>query len=648
VLDRIRGAASGAPLGYSAAGTVVDCGSDVSFFGIGDRVACAGSGIANHAEFIEVPVNLAVKIPTAVDTAAAATVALGAIAIQGVRRATPALGETVLVVGLGLLGQLTVQLLKSSGCKVIGADLVEQRARIGLSAGMDDAVSPSSENYLAEIQRLTDRYGVDAVIVTAATPDSRVVNDAIRACRRKGRVVIVGDVSLDIDRSELYAREIDLLISTSYGPGRYDAVYELEGHDYPLPYVRWTENRNMESYLDLLAARKVRLERIPTKISSISEASSAYRDIQSGSDPNLLFLLNYPESTTAISRRIPIPVTRAHNGRIHTALIGAGSFAQDMHLPNLTRSGSPYSLHTIASRNGTTVRALAERYGAQFVSTDIEEALLNSEIDLVFISTRHHLHATLALRALAAGKHVFVEKPLAMNKDELDALEEFFRAHPDAPILMTGFNRRFSPALARAREILATRRGPAIINYRVNAGFLPSEHWVHGEQGGGRNIGEACHIYDVCNFLIGVHPRHVQAQAIEPSSVQQRRNDNFVAMLGYPDGSVCTVTYSALGHSDYPKEGMEVFFDGKVIKLDDYKSLSVTGLRGKNWTSARADKGHSQELTALANGILTGIWPISLADQIAATRTSFTVETLLKGTMPPNLRQSHHATNSAQ
>jgi predicted dehydrogenase len=235
------------------------------------------------------------------------------------------------------------------------------------------------------------------------------------------------------------------------------------------------------------------------------------------------------------------------------------------------------------------------------------------------------------LKALTAGKHVFVEKPLALNAGELDAIEEFFHTHPEAPLLMTGFNRRFSPALVRAREVLAARQGPAILNYRVNAGYLPPEHWVHGEQGGGRNIGEACHIYDVCNFLIGGHPQHTYAQAVAPASAQWRRNDNFVATLGYPDGSVCTVTYTSLGHNDYAKERMEVFVDGTVIALDDYKSLTVTGARDRNWIGSAADKGHTQELVALANGLQTGQWPISLADQIAATRTSFAVETRLQG-----------------
>lgn len=630
-VDRVRSAGSGVPLGYSAAGTVVACGADVSLFGIGDRVACAGSGIANHAELIEVPVNLATRIPADVDTAAAATVALGAIALQGVRRATPTLGETILVVGLGILGQLTVQLLKANGCKVIGADLFEQRSAIAQKAGMDFTVNPGGDNGLADILRITGGYGADAVIVTAATPDSGVINNAIRACRRKGRVIIVGDVGLDIDRSELYSREIDLLISTSYGPGRYDPAYELEGSDYPLPYVRWTENRNMEAYLNLLAAGKVRLDLVPTQIHRIDDAPAAYQAIRSGESGNLLFLLNYPESAGAGVRRIPIPVTRSHRGPIRTALIGAGSFAQGMHLPNLVRAGSAYTVHTIASRNGATARALAERYGAAFASTDTDEALANPDIDLVLIATRHHLHAALTLRALAAGKHVFVEKPLALNAVELDAIEAFFQSRPDAPLLMTGFNRRFSPALVRARALLAGRRGPAMINYRVNAGFLPPEHWVHGEQGGGRNIGEACHIYDACNFLIGGHPQHTRAQAAAPLSAQWRRNDNFVATLGYPDGSVCTITYTALGHNDYAKERMDIFVDGTVIALDDYKSLTVTGARNKNWVSTTVDKGHAQELAALAEGLQSGQWPISLADQIAATRTSFTVENQLQG-----------------
>ena len=639
-LDRIRSAGSGVPLGYSAAGVVVACGAEVSLFGIGDSVACTGSGIANHAELIEVPVNLATRIPPTVDSAAAATVALGAIALQGVRRATPTLGETVLVVGLGILGQLTVQLLKSNGCKVIGADLVAERVAIAQTVGMDWSVNPRNGSYLADIQRLTDGYGADAVIVTAATKDSRVVNDAIRACRRKGRVVIVGDVGLDIDRSEIYAREVDLLISTSYGPGRYDATYEIEGRDYPLPYVRWTENRNMEAYLDLLAVGKIQLEPIPTRVFNIDDAANAYSEIQSGTSGNLLFLLNYPDRVHAGLRRIPIPVTKPVTGRIRTALIGAGSFAQGMHLPNLAQAGTNFSLHTIVSRNGATARGLANRYGAAFACTDTDDVLADPDIDLVIIATRHHLHAPLVLKALAAGKHVMVEKPLALNASELDAIEAFFRTQPSAPLLMTGFNRRFSPPLLRARSRLAGRQGPLIINYRVNAGYLPSDHWVHGEQGGGRNIGEACHIYDVCNFLIGAHPQQTHAHAVAPWSAQYQRNDNFVVTLGYPDGSQCTITYTALGHSDYAKERMEIFVDGTVIALDDYKSLTVTGARDYNWASANADKGHAQELAALANGVLTGTWPISLADQIAATRTSFAVEAQLRGNAAPQPAES--------
>lgn len=628
-IERIRSASSGALLGYSAAGTIVECGSDVTYFAVGDRVACAGSGVANHAELIAVPVNLAVRIPADVDTTAAATVALGAIALQGVRRAMPALGETVFVVGLGILGQLTAQLLKSSGCRVIGADRLKQRADIALSAGMDQAVDFREENCVSEILRLTSGHGADAVIITAATADSRVINDAIRACRRKGRVVIVGDIGLDIDRSELYLREIDLLISTSYGPGRYDSVYELEGQDYPFPYVRWTENRNMEAYLHLLAAGSVRLDPIPKQIGCVDKAADLYHQIQSAESDKLLFLLSYGENGEAGARRVSVYSSRPHRGRIRTALIGAGSFAQGMHLPNLRQSGSDFALHTVVSRNGAAAKAVAERYGAAFASTDADGAINDPDIDLVFISTRHHLHASLVLKALAAGKHVFVEKPLAITGTELSAIEDFFTGRSDPPLLMTGFNRRFSPVMIRVRSLLDSRSSPVVINYRVNAGFLPPEHWVHGDEGGGRNIGEACHIYDICNFLVGGHPQHTYVRAITPASEQWRRNDNFVATLAYPDGSVCSVTYTSLGHCDYPKERMDIFVEGVVIAMDDYKSLTVTGAHGKNWNGPGADKGHALELKMLAEGILSGQWPIPLADQIAATRTSLAVEARL-------------------
>jgi predicted dehydrogenase/threonine dehydrogenase-like Zn-dependent dehydrogenase len=630
-LERARGTANLAPLGYSAAGTVIAVGGQVESFGIGDRVACAGAGVANHAEFIDVPVNLAVRIPEGLGTDLASTVALGAIALQGVRRASPALGETVLVVGLGLLGQITVQLLHASGCRTIGADPDRARVESALAAGMEAVVEPGPEGYTAAVQRLTDGYGADAAIVSAATPSHEVINQAIAACRRKGRVVLVGDVGLHLDRNELYRKELDLFISTSYGPGRYDPAYEEAGEDYPLPYVRWTENRNMDAYLRLLANGRIDLSRFSRAVWPVADAAAAYAQLTTDGSKALLTLLEYPLEAKPPESTILLRSATARREAVRIGLVGAGSFAQAVHIPNLQRLGPAFRLRAVMSRTGTTASALAGRCGAAYATTDYKRLLADPEIDLVFIATRHHLHAELALAALQAGKHVFVEKPLALTAAQLEAIEHFYAGRENGPLLLTGFNRRFSPAMTAARAALAGRTTPLVVNYRVNAGYVPPEHWVHGEEGGGRNIGEACHIYDLFNFLACADFASVQAAAAAPASRQWRRDDNFTATIRYADGSICTLTYTALGAAGYPKERMEIFADGLVISLDDYRSLSITGGSHRGWTSANADKGHVAELEALRDGLKSGTWPISLREQAAATRISFLVQQQLSG-----------------
>jgi predicted dehydrogenase/threonine dehydrogenase-like Zn-dependent dehydrogenase len=631
-LDRARGTATAVPLGYSAAGTVVEAGEDVQGFVPGDAVACAGAGIANHAELIDVPVNLAVKVPEGVASADAATVALGAIALQGVRRAAPTLGETVVVVGLGLLGQITAQLLRAAGCRVVGIDPDAARVDIARKAGMPLAVEPAQDGYARAARELTDGHGADAVIITAATASHQVVNDAMAACRRKGRVVLVGDVGLHLDRAELYRKELDVLISTSYGPGRYDPEYELAGADYPLPYVRWTENRNMGAYLDCLAGGQVKLDVLTRGEWPVAEASAAYGALKAEGPRPLLALLGYPDAAPAAPvRRVALSPVAPRAGALGVALVGAGGFAQAIHLPNLQRMGDRLALRAVMSRTGTTARVVAERHGAAYATTDAAEVLADPAVAAVIIATRHDLHAPLALAALEAGKHVFLEKPLALDEAQLGAIERFYAGRREAPMLMTGFNRRFSPALQAASRILAGRRSPLVVNYRMNAGFLPREHWVHGPEGGGRNIGEACHVYDAFNFLTGSRFESVQAEAIAPRSAQWQRNDNFVATVRYADGSLCTLTYTALGAADYPKERMEIFADGMVLALDDYRSLAVSGAAREGWKSERADKGHAQELEAFAAGLRDGAWPITLEDQVAATRISFLVEAALHG-----------------
>jgi predicted dehydrogenase/threonine dehydrogenase-like Zn-dependent dehydrogenase len=624
---RIRGQlAAGLATGYSAAGVVVGVGAEVEGFAVGDRVACAGAGVANHAELIDVPVNLAVRVPAEVGLDAASTVTLGAIAMQGVRRVEPSLGDAIGVIGLGILGQLTVQLLRAAGCHVLATDLDPERVALAVAHGAEDA----SGDFAERAHALTGGFGADAVVVTAATASSDPMHDALQACRRKGRVVIVGDVGLELRRSDLYEKELDVRMSTSYGPGRYDPVYELEGRDYPQGYVRWTENRNMEEYVRLLATGGVLLDDLPQERFEIDDADAAYGALEGERRP-LLVLLSYPERAEAATRRTETRTVAPKQGRIGVALVGAGGFAQAQHLPNLKKLADHFQIRAVVSRTGATAKAVAAQAEAAYATTDLAEVLADPEIDLVLIATRHGLHATQTLEALRAGKHVFVEKPLALNEEELDAIEDFYADRVDAPLLMTGFNRRFSPAIARARELLATRTTPLVADYRMNAGYLPLDHWVHGPEGGGRNIGEACHVYDVFDSLVaGAEVASVTARAIRADGARLAANDNFAATVGYTDGSVCTLTYTALGNRDHPKERLEVFADNAVLTLDDYKSLTVAGM-GSGWRSTTQHKGHVEELEALAAAIRDGgPWPIPLEEQLRAMRIAFAVEARIR------------------
>lgn len=628
-MDRVMGKLSaGSATGYSAAGVVIELGDEVEGFAVGDRVACAGAGIANHAEVIDVPVNLAVKIPEDLETGIASTVTLGAIAMQGVRRAQPTLGETFVVVGLGILGQITAQMLSANGCRVIGIDLDPRRIQLALDNGMDIGINPALENYVERVLKFTDGLGADAVIVTAATESNQVISDAMQACRKKGRVVLVGDVGLDLNRADFYKKELDFLISTSYGPGRYDPFYEEGGQDYPIAYVRWTENRNMQAYIDLLAKGKVRLGNLYHTPYPIDKAGEAYDALKGGGDKPLLVLLEYPERDGLRITRVPLRTVEAKSGKIRVALAGASSFAQGMHLPNMVKLRDRFTLQAVMSRTGANARAVATQYEAAYCTTAYDDILKDDKVDLVMVTTRHDLHGHMVLQALRAGKHVFVEKPLALHEEEIEEIERFYAEHPNGPLLMVGFNRRFSPAMQTIRSILANRSTPIIANYRMNAGYIPLDHWVHGPEGGGRNIGEACHIYDLFNSLIGTpHVEAVNAYSITPSSKQWARNDNFVATLKYADGSVCTLTYTALGDKSYPKERMEVFADGRVLTMDDYKSVTVHGGKHKGWSSAAMQKGQLEELDALSATLLKGAaWPISLEEQLQASRVSLQVE----------------------
>ena len=630
----IRGeVTAGSPTGYSAAGVVAAVGSGVLGFEPGDRVACAGAQCAHHAEFIRVPENLVVRIPDPLDFTEASTVTLGAIALQGVRRAQPTLGETFVVLGLGILGQLTLQLLKANGCRVIGIDHLAHRVDLAKRLGLDFGVDPTTEIDLERIIALTGGVGADGVIVTAASADEALLSHAFQMCRRKGRVVLVGDVPIQINRVDIYQKELEFYISTSYGPGRYDRRYEEEGLDYPIGYVRWTENRNMGEYLRQVAAGTITVDPLVGDIYPIGDADKAYETLRSQEPRPLTVVLQYPEASTAAA-----PATSVENrcaptrteGRIRLALIGAGGFARGVHLPNLQGLAHLYRIQAVASRSGPNALAVARQYGASYATTDFHKILEDDDVDAVLIATRHNLHAELTLAALNAGKHVLVEKPLAVTASELERMEAFFAEHGESPVLLTGFNRRFSPHTRRILELTADRVNPCVINYQMNAGYLPPDHWAHGTEGGGRNIGEACHIYDLFTALAGCRSVSVSARSISPRTANYRRDDNFVATLGFEDGSVATLTYTALGSGSFPKERMSVFADGKVLTLDDYRETTVFGGRFQGVRTQLAEKGQREELIAFASAVRgESAWPIAPWEQLQATRIALEVQSQL-------------------
>ncbi len=626
---------AGAPTGYSAAGTIIEVGPGVDDLETGQRVACAGAQCAHHAQYIRVPRNLVVPVPEGLDFAAASTVTLGAIALQGVRRANPTLGETFVVIGLGLLGQLTAQMLRANGCRVIGADLNPERVALAERLGTDCGLRSGERDDVEHAIRLTGGVGADGVIITAATPSNDVVATAFRMCRRKGRVVLVGDVGLALDRADIYRKELDFLVSCSYGPGRYDKAYEEQGLEYPLPYVRWTENRNMEEYLRLLAEGRVRVTPLVAETSPIDRAPDAYRALESGgAAAPLVVLLRYPERHVGPPARVvanPRAIAAKGPGRVRLGLIGAGAFACDMHLPNIAALTAEYDLRAVASRTGHNASAVSTRFGAAYATSDWREVIGDGQVDAVLIATRHDLHAQMTCAALAAGKHVLVEKPLALNEAELASIEAACPPAGDGPLLLTGFNRRFSIYADRIRSLVAGRHGPMMLTCRMNAGHLPADHWVHGPEGGGRNIGEACHVYDLFTFLTGGRTASVSAHAISlgagPARGHDRRDDNFTATVTFDDGSVATLLYTALGATSYPKERLEIFVDGTVIELDNYTSLRVHGAAMKPLRTRTQDKGQREELIAFARAIRAGgAWPIPLWQQTQAMRIAFEVQ----------------------
>ncbi|MDB5034301.1 MAG: Alcohol dehydrogenase, zinc-binding protein [Chlorobi bacterium] len=609
-------------LGYSAAGVVIESACDE--FAPGDHVACAGGGFASHAEIIAVPRNLAVKIPEGVTHDEAAFTTLGAIAMQGVRQARVGLGESVAVVGLGLLGQLTVQLLKAAGCRVIGLDINERQFALAREFGADELVVTGS-SALGSIESFTRGIGCDAVILTAGTSSNDPMILAINAARKKGRVVVVGAVGMDIPRSPFYEKELDITISCSYGPGRYDPTYEEEGHDYPVGYVRWTERRNMESVLDLIASGKLNVGRMITHRIPITEAERAY-DLITGKiqEPYIGIVLNYPDrGARALTRVVQVNQPVGGSG-LGIGFIGAGSFAQSYLLPPLKTLG--VNLVAVSTSTSVNARSVAEKFGFGDASTDSAGLLARKEIGAVFIATRHDTHGSYVADALEAGKQVFVEKPLAITQEELERIRDLAATKNDR--VMVGFNRRFSAPLVAMKRHFAGNTEPLVMLYRVNAGAIKLDSWVQAEAQGGRIIGEGCHFIDCMQFMTGARPVSVYAAAIGSRNQQVRNADSVSITIRFSDGSVGTVHYLANGDPSVPKEYFEVFGGGGTAIMNNFRELVLSSGRKTRVEKFNGDKGHSEEVKQTIEAMKSGApMPISfesLHDTTAATFAALT------------------------
>jgi predicted dehydrogenase/threonine dehydrogenase-like Zn-dependent dehydrogenase len=619
--------------GYSSSGVVIAVGEKaMKEFKIGDRVACGGGGYASHAEIVYVPINLCCKVPDGVDLLEASFTTIGSIAIEGIRLAEVSIGENIGVIGLGLIGLLTIQILKAAGCRVMGIDINPKNVELAKNLGIDEACL-LEEHPVEEIaMEFTKGYGLDKVIITASTRSNEPMVLAGKIARDRGIIVVVGAVRMDIPRDIYYNKALEVRVSRSYGPGRYDPDYEEKGIDYPYGYVRWTEKRNMESFLTLLEQGKVNVKALITHRFPIEEAPKAYEVVEGKTtDKPIAILLTYPATSELSERKIFVkPKETAKlvpEDRIGIGVIGAGNFARLTLLPIL-RKIPKVELLGIATTSGLSSRDAADKFGFNYCTTDYYQLLEDPQINLVIVLVRHNLHAKIVIEALEAGKNVFVEKPLALNDEELERVIEAEKK--SGKIVMVGFNRRFSPFVQRLKSFFSG--GPLIMHYRVNAGKVPIKEWVQGDEGGGRVIGEVCHFVDTLQYIAGAFPIRVYADAIE--STQSDSNDNLIITLHFCDGSVGSILYTAEGDKSFPKERIEVFGKGGVGVLEDFRSLILMrGGKRKKFKILLQDKGHKAELEALVEMLLSGNKP-PFQEYVLATRTTFRIKDSLCCGMP--------------
>jgi predicted dehydrogenase/threonine dehydrogenase-like Zn-dependent dehydrogenase len=599
------------PLGYCNVGSVVEIGEGVESLKIGDRVVSNGS----HAEYVCVPKNLVAKIPDNVSDEQAAFTVIGSIGLQGIRLLNPTMGETFVVTGLGLIGLLTSQMLLANGCKVIGLDFDESKIKLARSWGIE-AINAKSDDVVKFVEFYTGGIGADGVIITASSKSDDIVSQSARMCRKRGRIVLVGVVGLSLNRSEFYEKEISFQVSCSYGPGRYDDNYEAKGIDYPLPFVRWTEKRNFETILDMLSRGSIDVEGMITERVNLSEFGKIYNNI--GRSTSIASILIYPQDNTVDHSNTVIVNNNSFEGNTGTiAVIGAGNFAKMTLLPSL--KGSKSKIKYISSANGLSATTLAKKYNISQSTTSNDYIWQDPEVDLVIISTRHNQHADQVIKSLESGKHVFVEKPLALNNIELSAIVDSYKKSQKT--LTVGFNRRFSPHILAIKNAI----GESALNIvaTMNAGFIPSNVWVHDlKVGGGRVIGEACHYIDLCSFLTGskVYSVCMNSLGLNPSE----NTDNVSILLRYENGSNAVINYFSNGSKAYSKERLELYSNERTIIMDNFRETKAYGFKNFKGLKTSIDKGHKTQFKELINRINKGGEAlISFESILNTTKASF-------------------------
>ncbi len=624
------------PLGYSQAGEVVEIGKGVTGFKPGDRVISNG----NHAEYVAVPTNLVAKIPEGVSYEEASFTVVGAIGLQGIRLIQPTLGETVAVVGLGLIGLITSQLLKANGCRVVGFDLDEDKINRAKSFGIT-AFNSGKQDPVQFIEEFTDQVGADAVIITASTQSNEVIKQAANMSRKRGRIVLVGVIGLDIDRADFYEKELTFQVSCSYGPGRYDEEYEQRGNDYPLPYVRWTEKRNFEAVLEAIRNGSLDVKSLITERVRLEDYLEIYGDMSGGK--SIASIIEYPVDGTAegaesaeesvLKRTIEIPATEHKGGKGVMAIVGAGNFTQAMILPSLKKARA--EMKYIVSSGGLSSTTLAKKYKIPNSSTDLSLVLEDEDVNGVVITTQHNLHAVMTVQALNAGKQVFVEKPLALKPEELD---EIIAAVKESGNKVTvGFNRRFSPYVEKMKSLIGDRPGPMNVIATMNAGYIPQDVWVHDlEAGGGRIIGEACHYVDLITYLSSSKVVEISMQAL--GSDPEENTDNASIHLKYENGSLGVINYFANGNKSYSKERVELYYQGKNLILDNFRRLDGYGFKkgfGTKLLKTKQDKGHAKQFELLTKRWQEGCEPLIPFDELVnTTKATFAAIESLKQNKP--------------